>query len=88
MEDQIENEEDDNLEDLFDDIYKRAEKYDIDYEHLKRTIEKKIEERGFDDISDFDWDNSQKNDRIEREKEEQLIQNIFESFRTCDKNGG
>lgn len=84
---QIEH-EDENLEDLLDEYVARAKKYKIDYSELKKSIEEKIANKELDDNSSFDWAAEREKRKEEKEKEDNLIKNIFDSFKTIEKNGG
>lgn len=80
--------EEDYLEDLLDECVDRAKKYKLDYSRLKNTIEEKIANKDETDNAEFDW-NTERQKRIEEsKKEDMLIENIFDSFKTNDNNGG
>ena len=83
----VENEED-YLDNLLDECVDRAKKYKLDYSSLKNTIEEKITIKDENENTEFDW-NSEHQKRVEEnEKEDKLIDNIFDSFKTIDNNGG
>lgn len=83
---QIEYEEE-NLEDLLDEYVARAKKYKIDYTEIKNSIEEKIANKELVDDSGFDWAAERKKQKEEKEKEDNLIKNIFDSFKTIEKKG-
>jgi len=84
---QIEHEED-YLEDLLDEYVERAKKYKIDYSEIKESIEEKIANKEIDNDSGFDWEAHKQKQKAEKEKEDDSIKNIFDSFKTIEKNGG
>lgn len=84
---QIEH-EDDNLDDLLDEYVTRAKKYNIDYSEIKIAIEEKIANKDIEVNSSFDWEAERKKRKESQEKEDSLIKNIFDSFKTIEKNGG
>lgn len=84
---QIEHEED-YLEDLLDEYVERAKKYKIDYSEIKESIEEKIANKEIDEDSGFDWEAHKQKRKAEKEKEDDSIKNIFDSFKAIEKNGG
>ena len=83
---QVEHEED-GLDDLLDEYVGRAKKYNLDYSELKKTIEDKIANKEINGNDNYDWNSDMRTKRkIESEKEDKLIKNIFDSFRTVEKN--
>tara|TARA_R110002049_G_scaffold70683_2_gene182483 strand:- start:757 stop:3045 length:2289 start_codon:yes stop_codon:yes gene_type:complete len=83
----IEHEED-YLEDLLDEFVTRAKKYKIDYTEIKESIEEKIANKELEDDTGFDWESHKQKQKEESEKEDNFIKNIFDSFKTIEKNGG
>lgn len=79
--------EEDNLEDLLDEYETRAKKYHIDFSDIKNTIEKKIANKEFNEDSGFNWEAEKQRRKEVQEKENILIKNIFDSFKTLENNG-
>ena len=75
--------EDDNLEDLLDECITRAMKYKIDYSEIEIAIEKKIANKNIE--RSFDWNIAWRKRKDGQEKEDSLIKNIFDSFKTVVK---
>lgn len=76
--------EEDNLEDLLDEYETRAKKYHIDFSDIKNVLEEKIVNKELNEDSEFNWEAERQRRKEVQEKEDSLIENIFNSFKVLD----
>jgi energy-coupling factor transporter ATP-binding protein EcfA2 len=78
--------EEECLEELLDEYGIRAKKYNIDFSTIKNTIEEKIADKKPKKDLGFNWETERQKRLEAQEKEDGLIKNIFDSFKTLEKN--
>lgn len=75
----------DNLEDLLNEYETRAKKYKIDFSDIKNAIEEKIANKESNENLKFNWEVERKKRKEVQEKEDRIIKNIFDSFKSFKK---
>lgn len=78
--------EEDDFKALLDEYETRAKKYNIDFTDIKNTIERKIANKEFKEEPRFNWEAEKQKRKEEKEIEDSLIKNLFDSFKTLEEN--